>query len=152
MVIRRPRINHPTDQFLVYVGDKEAEEAAAQARRQWLLGPFEPTIREVHHSFYSSFPEDPAWTVYIAIENVIFRGVPHMRSAIMHKPFNKALFLEGVGWGGVLLTSPSLGFAISHIFRNPRWRPVGPWLFSESTNSIEGVYTTQWYRYKHKQL
>ena len=54
--------------------------------------------------------------------------------------------------GGVLLTSPSLGFAISQIFRNPRWRPVGPWLFSESTNSIEGVYTTQWHRYNHKQL
>lgn len=42
VVIRRPRINHPTDQFLVYVGDKEAEKAAAQARRQWHLGPFEP--------------------------------------------------------------------------------------------------------------
>lgn len=85
VVIRRPRINHPTDQFLVYVGDKEAEKAAAQARRQWHLGPFEPTTRqEVHRSFYTSFPDDPAWTVYIAIENDIFRGVPHMRSAIMH--------------------------------------------------------------------
>ena len=61
VVIRRPRINYPTDQFLIYVGDKEAEEAAAQARRHWRLSPMEPRIQEVHRSFYTSFPDDAAW-------------------------------------------------------------------------------------------
>ena len=84
VLIRRPRINLPTDQFLVYVGDREAEEAAAQARRQWRLDPLEPRIQEVHHSFYTSFPEDVAWTVYLAIESGIFGVVPHMRGAMMH--------------------------------------------------------------------
>ena len=81
VVTRRPRINYPTDQFLVYVGDREA---AAQARRQWRLDPLEPRIQEVHRSFYTSFPEDAAWTVYLAIEAGIFGVVPHMRGAMLH--------------------------------------------------------------------
>ena len=84
VVIRRPRLHHPTDQFLVYVGDKEAEEAGAQARRQWRLAPLEPTIQEVDRSFYSTWPEDVAWTIYIAIENGVTATVPHLRCAIVH--------------------------------------------------------------------
>lgn len=84
VVIRRPRLRHPTDQFLVYVGDKEAEEASAQARLRWRLGPSEPDIKEVHNSFYTSFPEDVAWTMYLTLEKNILRTVPHLRSTLMH--------------------------------------------------------------------
>ena len=45
VVIRRPRLDQPTDQLHVYVGDREHEEAAAQARDAWPdLGELSPRL------------------------------------------------------------------------------------------------------------
>ena len=84
VVIRRPRPTQTTDAFHAYVGDREEEEAAAQARRRWpdLVG-LETTIKEVDASFYKSFPQEEAWVLYLAIHGVTFNAMPHMRAVIV---------------------------------------------------------------------
>ena len=84
VLIRRPRIDQPTDLLHVYIGDRDHEEAAAQARDEWYdLGPLEPTIVAVHQSFYKDFPYDPAWHVTIAVDGALFGQLQHMRAVIM---------------------------------------------------------------------
>ena len=84
VLIRRPRPTQPTDQFHVYIGDRDHEEAAAQARDEWNdLGPLETTITPVHQSFYKDFPYDPAWHVTIAVDGALFGTLQNMRAAIM---------------------------------------------------------------------
>ena len=84
VVIRRPRPAQITDSFHAYVGDREEEEAAAQARRRWPdLDGLEPTIKEVDASFYNSFLEEEAWVLYLAIHSVTFNAMPHMRAVIV---------------------------------------------------------------------
>ena len=84
VVIRRPRPSQVTDSFHIYVGDREEEEAAAQARRRWPdLGGLEPAIKEVDASFYNSFPQEEGWVVYLAINSVTFNAMPHMRAVIV---------------------------------------------------------------------
>ena len=84
IVIRRPRPSQVTDSFHIYVGDREEEEAAAQARRKWPdLEGLEPTIKEVDASFYNSFPQEEGWVVYLAINSVTFNAMPHMRAVII---------------------------------------------------------------------
>lgn len=69
----------------MYIGDKDDEEVASQARRAWRdMGPLEPTVPLVHESFYVDFAADPSWHVTIAIERAVFTGIPHMRAVIMH--------------------------------------------------------------------
>ena len=85
IVIRRPRIAHPTDLRHIYAGDFDKTAISEVAWTIWTdMNAPQPMIHEIHPIFYADFPIDRTLYWVIAVDETEFRQRPTLRAVLVH--------------------------------------------------------------------